>query len=191
VSRRPIRAAQALLLCWFAMFAGPAWGEAPADADSRGEGVPVLLVQNARAMTFDGELLTLEGLAPSTLFFADRPERIVGHMTNEELLAAWSEGEDGFAEDPPNAALSVLGEDGSQVAIVELREPSLSGDAITYKVRVLEGEPPRSAGATALFIDRWRGGPHRGAGPRPNGGWWPGWRACHWNRTMDRRICRW
>jgi hypothetical protein len=142
-------------------------------------------------MTFDGESLTLEGVAPSTLFFADRPQRIVGHMTNEELLAAWSEGEDGFAEDPPNAALSVLDEDGSQVAIVELREPRLNGDAIIYKVRVLEGEPPRSAGATALFIDRWRGGPHRGTRIRPGWGRWPGWRDCHWSGYVPRGLCRW
>ena len=41
-----------------------------------------LFVQTARAMTFDkaANKLTLEGVSPITVMFADRPERIASHM---------------------------------------------------------------------------------------------------------------
>jgi hypothetical protein len=180
-----------LLLCGSVAFAAPAWAQVSADAEEQAGGVQMMLVQSAREMTFDGELLTLKGLPPSTLFFADRPERIVGHMTNEELLAAWSDGKDRFSQDPPNAALSVLGEGGPQVAIIELQEPRLEGDDIVYRVRVLEGEPPSSAGATALFVDPWYWRPSRWGPPGPGWGMGPAWRDCHWSWYWDRRVCRW
>ena len=52
--------------------------------------------------------LTLPGLAPATLFFADRPERVVGHISAGEFVAQWGEGNNNFAEDPPNAVLSFV-----------------------------------------------------------------------------------
>ena len=52
-------------------------------------------------------VLTLSGVSPATLYFSDRPERVVGHMTNEQFVEGWSLGEDNFAADPPNAVLSL------------------------------------------------------------------------------------
>jgi hypothetical protein len=172
-------------------FRGAGVGQAPADAEVQVGGVPMMFVQSARAMTFDGESLTLEGLSPSTLFFADRPERIVGQTTNEELLATWSEGEDGFAQNPPSAALSILVEGEPRVTIVEFQEPRLVADAIVYKVRVLEGGPPSRGGATALLIDPSPRGAHPGAPPGPRLRWSPGGRDCHWSWYWDRRFCGW
>jgi hypothetical protein len=41
-----------------------------------------LFVQNAKSMSYDkaGGKLTLLGISPVTIFFADRPERIAGNM---------------------------------------------------------------------------------------------------------------
>ena len=37
--------------------------------------------------------------------------------------------------------------------MVELRDPVLDGDDLSYKVKVLEGKIPASAGVASLFID--------------------------------------
>ena len=42
------------------------------------EDMEALFVQTGAAMTCDGDTLTLKGLSPSTLYFADRPQREVG-----------------------------------------------------------------------------------------------------------------
>jgi len=44
-----------------------------------------MFVQIARAVTTDDGTLTLRDVSPSTLYFSDRPERVVGHMTTEQL----------------------------------------------------------------------------------------------------------
>jgi hypothetical protein len=117
--------------------------------------VEYLFVQTAHAITSDGDKMTLHGVGPTTLFFSDRPERIVGHGTTEESVQIWSEGQDSFAKDPPNATISILeGTDGEiEDIVVVLRDPELVGDKLTYTVKVLDGELPTSGGACSLFID--------------------------------------
>lgn len=68
--------------------------------------------------------------------------------------ASWTEGKDTFTEDPPNAVLSVLDGDDYIDTVVELiKEPKLNGDELTYAIRVIEGEAPKTGGASSLFID--------------------------------------
>ena len=62
-----------------------------------------MFVQIARNVTSDQTTLTLQDVAPSTLYFSDRPERVVGHMTTEQFVEQWTEGPNSFFEDPPNA----------------------------------------------------------------------------------------
>src|SRR5271163_5025041 len=67
-----------------------------------------LFVQSAQKVTSGDGALTLHGLAPSTLMFSDRPERIVGHLTSGQFVEGWGHGENSFLDDPPNAVLSFL-----------------------------------------------------------------------------------
>ena len=99
--------------------------------------------------------MTLVGASPSTMYFSDRPERVVGHMTTEQFVEEWNEGTDCFASDPPNAVLSFVepGADTPSDVVVVLRVPAIGKDAITYAVEVLDGELPTNAGACTLFID--------------------------------------
>lgn len=151
-------------------------------------GIQVMLVQTAKESSFDGSTLTLKGLSPSTLFFADRPERMVGHLSNSDFVDHWAEGQDNFAADPPNAALSILSDsDEPQVAIVELLNPKLDGDNLSYEVKVLEGTVPETTGEVALFIDPWYWRPRRYWGPGPY--WGP--RPCHWSYYWRHRVCGW
>jgi hypothetical protein len=113
-----------------------------------------MFVQTAHEMTFDGERLTLHGLSPATLFFSDRPERVVGHLTPQQFVELWAEGENSFADDPPNAVLSFLNDaEAIEDAIFVLAEPRLEGDVVTYKIAVLEGSVPSRSSSCSLFID--------------------------------------
>lgn len=112
-----------------------------------------LFVQNARDIHYADGKLTLKGVSPTTIMFSDRPERIAGHMATARFVPFWSKGKDSFLSDPPNATLSVIHEDKVNDVVVELRDPVLKGDELSYNVRVLEGEMPAKGGAASLFID--------------------------------------
>ena len=64
------------------------------------EDMEALFVQTAASMTSDRGTITLHGLSPSTLYFADRPQRDVGHMMSRHFVANWAEGDNSFAENP-------------------------------------------------------------------------------------------
>jgi hypothetical protein len=115
--------------------------------------IEALFVQTAHSMTYDNGKLTLHELAPTTLFFSDRPDRVTGHVTTKEFVDTWDKGDDSFAKVPPNAVLSVFHPDMVSDVVVELMEPSADGRELTYSVVVLDGEMPASGGASALFID--------------------------------------
>ena len=117
--------------------------------------IEYLYVQTAHGVSFKGDKMTLYGISPTTLFFSDRPQRIAGRGTTEECVKGWAEGPDSFAQDPPNATLSVLevGDSNVEDIVVELRDPVLEAGQLTYRVKILEGEALANGGACALFID--------------------------------------
>jgi hypothetical protein len=45
-----------------------------------------LYAQTAAGMAYEDGQLTLNGIAPTTLYFSDRPQRITGHVPTEEFL---------------------------------------------------------------------------------------------------------
>jgi hypothetical protein len=115
--------------------------------------VQYLFVQNAHALTSRGNTITLHGVSPVTLYFSDRPDRIAGHGTTEELVKTWATGDDSFANNPPNATLSFLGAGELMDVVVVLRDPQLVGSELSYSVEVVDGKLPASAGLASLFID--------------------------------------
>ncbi len=130
----------------------------PAWADEQTE---LLFVQTAQGVVFqEGSpaTLTLKNVSPSVVFFSDRPKRIAGHVSLTGFLAAWAEGSDSFAEDPPNANLSIV--DGKTInnTVVELMNPTYDGTDLTYEVVEISGNLPASGGISSLFIDGLFGG---------------------------------
>ena len=115
-----------------------------------------MFVQTAQGIESDGAKLTLQGITPSTLFFSDRPQRVVGHMATTDFVDLWAIGDNSFETDPPNAVLSFL-EPGADVpvdAVVVLTAPNLTGDGnLSYSIDVLEGAVPAHTGPVTLFID--------------------------------------
>jgi hypothetical protein len=123
--------------------------------DNQTQLIEEMFVQLAKGVTTAGGSMTLVGASPSTLYFSDRPERVVGHMTTQQFVDQWNEGADSFASDPPNAVLSFVepGADTPTDVVVVLRDPTTGDDSITYVIDVLEGEVPAEAGPCTLFID--------------------------------------
>jgi hypothetical protein len=117
--------------------------------------VPSLIVMNAKGESLQGETLTLNGVAPTSIVFADRPVRAAGHMLTTHLLAGWNGAGEGFAKDPPNATVSVFSKDDATIrdAVVVLKAPKLDGDQLTFTVKVLEGDLAGANGPTSVFID--------------------------------------
>ena len=135
--------------------------------------VTFMFVQTAQSGTLipvEGEdnlyTLTLMGVAPQTIAFSDRPERIVVQAPMQKFLDGM-----GFsAENPPNAALDILDADEEEdLAVVVLFDPiyDAASQTLQYNVRILE-EPdhsyavfneradqalPETFEAAALFID--------------------------------------
>jgi hypothetical protein len=112
-------------------------------------------------------LVTLEGHTGQTVYFSDRPDRIVGTVPTENFLETL-----GFTpHNPPNAALVAEFQSGQGVIVLELIEPTYDPDTgtLVYGAEVLEGyegdnlEPvlaeqvserlPAEFGPSALFID--------------------------------------
>jgi hypothetical protein len=62
------------------------------------EDMQALFVQTAAGMTSDRGTITLRGVSPSMLYFADRPQREVGHLLSRHFVANWAAGDNSFAD---------------------------------------------------------------------------------------------
>jgi hypothetical protein len=125
--------------------------DAASDKDKK---VPMLFVQTAKGATLVNGKLTLKGVSPMTVYFSDGPTRVAGHIATSEMVPLWSEGKDSFLKDPPNATLSTFTTDGKLAnLVVELKNPGLNSDQMSYDVRVLQGKLPDNAEAASLFVD--------------------------------------
>lgn len=107
--------------------------------------IEMVIIQQAAGMTFDGKVLTLTGVPPVTAFAVDRPERIGGTMTTEQFVKLWNATVQVLKNDPPNAALTVLGPTPSQV-IVELGTVTQEGTTLKFHAGLLDGDLPASGG---------------------------------------------
>lgn len=150
------------------------------DAMGQVSGKPIqfLFVQHAAGGTLakqtgESYKLTLLDVAPITVRFADRPARYVDTLSVETFIERWSEGDDSFQADPPNAALVLSQAGAGEVVIVmELLNPVYDKAASTLDydvVRLSNGTGalafdfdattnlaeavPASFGQSTLFID--------------------------------------
>lgn len=159
--------------------------DAPAKPDASAEtAMPAanwLFVQVGGSFTSDGKTFTIHGVAPQTLMFSDRPERMTGDVQTSKFVDYWTSGKDDFQKDPPNATVSTVVDGKTDLVVVELLNPRINGDAITYDIRALDGTLPSSGKAVSVFIDWWygpgwhrRGGWGGGPGPWAGGHCWRG-----------------
>lgn len=115
--------------------------------------IDYLFVQMSPKASLANGVLTLSDANPHTLYFSDRPERIVGRVTLEEFVDAWDGGTDSFKEDPPNAVLTIHHETEPTETVMVLRAPQLKMGSLSYSVEILDGPAEVSGEAASLFID--------------------------------------
>lgn len=126
--------------------------EAPAPAPATEE-PEFLFVQTADSVTLADGVLVMGGVDPATIYFSDRPDRVAGHLTTDEFVATWGDGDDSFASNPPNATLSILTGEQPQEIVVVLSDPQIRDGNLIYNVNILQGAEAATGGACSLFID--------------------------------------
>lgn len=107
--------------------------------------VQYLFVQNGKDVSLRDAKMTLKGISGVTILFSDRPDRIAGHMTTADFVKNWNMGEDSFRIDNPNASLAIFGEKEPNDVVVELSNPVLENDDLSYDILVLEAASPSKA----------------------------------------------
>lgn len=130
-------------------------GDEKTEEAATGEDVELLFVQYAESVTLADGTLTFKNVSRDTLYFSDRPHRIVGREKTEKFINIWGEGENSFAEVPPNAVMAVANPKGGAPLdmVVILKNPVYADDTLSYDVEILEGPESGEGGASALFID--------------------------------------
>lgn len=119
----------------------------------------LMFVQIADDLKVDPATLTLRlvNVGKQTVFFADRPERIAGHIQLADYLAEWTSkaGPDNFGSNPPNATVSVFepGKADNTLVVVTISSPKMDGADLIYSYKIIEGTLPAVGGATSVFID--------------------------------------
>jgi hypothetical protein len=117
--------------------------------------IQLLFIQSGHGYSLTQSRLVLRNAGKTTIYFSDRPNRVVGHTPTTHVLDLWGQGDDSFAADPPNASLSTFEGSKARDFVVELSNPRLQGEDLHYDVKVLSGKVPASGGACTLFIDQW------------------------------------
>ncbi|TCT06851.1 hypothetical protein [Aquabacter spiritensis] len=142
--------------------------------------IEMVLIEQAAGMSFDGKTLTLTGVPPVASFRVDRPERIGGTMTTEQFVKIWNATVRMFKNDPPNAALTILGPQPTQV-IVELGSVTQNGTTLVFNAGLLDGDIPSSGGPVNLVTAPTVYRPLEGAGT---------FLKCWWSPYWVERVCR-
>ena len=124
-------------------------------AHAEDEACDMLFVQDAKAMAFDGSRLTLKEANPNIIFFCDRPVRTAGHMNRDVFMELVTEGENSFADNPPNAAVSIVSAKGdvTQAVVTLSKRPQVSGKDMVFPIKVIDGELPNAGETVIMFID--------------------------------------
>ncbi len=119
-----------------------------AGEEKPGADVGYLYVLEINEGRLEGEQLILQAQNRVT-YFSERPERIAGNVSLQDLVGLWGKGKNSFASNPPNAVLSIKGTD----AVLELKQAELAGNILTFNVSVLKGSLPPTFKHTVLTID--------------------------------------
>ena len=111
-------------------------------------------------------MLTLSGIAPQVLAFADRPERKAAVVGSDRFFDNWS---NVYVGDPPNAALTLLnGDTSSDTVVLSLGKPGSAGSSrvrfpaqpvslaptnLEQFERQVDPSVPTAFGDASLFVD--------------------------------------
>ena len=125
-------------------------------SDPQVERIDALFVQSATAFSSGPGTITLHGLADSTVYFADRPRREIGHIPSHRFVELWEAGAEQLRGRPaecralvPRRRTASRRDD----AVVVLREPRLEDGHALLQRRDPRRHAAGPVGPCALFID--------------------------------------
>jgi hypothetical protein len=128
-------------------------GSSGKQSETETENVDYLFVLSAKGSSLADGVLRLIDVAPSTIYFSDRPERITGQLTTQYFIEHWNSGDNSFQANPPNATLSILSGDLPQEIVLVLKSPRMENKDLLYDVEILEGSSEAVGLASSVFID--------------------------------------
>ena len=108
----------------------------------------VYFIQNSSKATLEKNsttanqyTLTLNDVGSHTVYFTDRPNRIVGQISHQDYLKSWNSGKNSMKNDAPNALLTGIVKNGHQPynMIFMLSKPSYNANKtiLTYQATPL------------------------------------------------------
>lgn len=114
-----------------------------------------LFVQDAKGVELRKESIILKEPNDHLIFFCDRPVREAGFLTWDAFMDSVTSGENSFAENPPNAALTIVDKEGKihELILFLMDKPIKEGNKITFPVEYIIGGPYPIDGKVVIFID--------------------------------------
>lgn len=109
---------------------------------SVGSTLSYLFVIDAESGESDGTTLTLSGVDQKVVRFADRPNRLLDHLTPGEFVELWHAGL--FAGDPPNAAVSWFESGAVHSSAVEITHVAIEDESLLLEYDELQDVDPIS-----------------------------------------------
>jgi hypothetical protein len=138
----------------------------PADA------VQILYTQMADSATMEKDpankdkyKLVLHNVHHRTLWFSDRPQRKAGTMTTENFVKSWSQGQNSFAKDNPNANMISVEDSAHKVSahmdgvftlsnpVYNAKDHTLSYDVSNVYKKLVMNDQSAQLQQVTLFID--------------------------------------
>ena len=101
--------------------------------------------------TFKNGKLYLKG-TPIVSFYYLGEVRKDGHFLVGSFTEMWEKNAATYKADPPSGTMSVLNQEGSLGAVVQVANPVSTLNSITFDAKVLEGELPDSFNASSFFL---------------------------------------
>jgi hypothetical protein len=114
-----------------------------------------LFVQDAKGVELRKESIILKEPNDHLIFFCDRPVREAGFLTWDAFMDSVTSGENSFAENPPNAALTIVDKEGKihELILFLMDKPIKAENKITFPVEYIIGGPYPIDGKVVMFID--------------------------------------
>lgn len=112
-----------------------------------------IFVKLAQEATLADGILTLHDVGGNMLWFSDRPFPYSGSMDIARLIEACHDGDDSFADNPPNAVLSGMSVDGKVAILVVLIAPRYEDNALSFRFAAITEVLPNRLSNVVLMID--------------------------------------
>jgi hypothetical protein len=114
-----------------------------------------LFVQDAKGVELKKDSIILKEPNDHLIFFCDRPVREAGFLTWDAFMDSVTSGENSFAQNPPNASLTIVDNEGQihELILFLMGEPIKAENKITFPVEYIIGGPYPIDGKVVMFID--------------------------------------